>query len=81
LREINYYLWRKRRLKLEHFKYPCILTGVEDFSWEESYVLGIFDQEEYVQLKKKRPSYTDHFKLVRLEDIIDDYSFWMSNYR
>ena len=56
----------------EHINYPCILTGAEDFSWEEPYLFGIFDQEEYERLKKKRPSYTDHFKLVRLEDIIDD---------
>ena len=56
----------------EHINYPCILTGAEDFSWEEPYVFGVFDQEEYERLKKKRASYTDHFKLVRLEDIIDD---------
>ena len=56
----------------EHINYPCILTGTEDFSWEEPYVFGVFDQEEYERLKKKRASYTDHFKLVRLEDIIDD---------
>jgi hypothetical protein len=55
-----------------HIKYPCILTGAEDFSWEEPYVFGFFDQEEYEKLKKKRPSYTDHFKLVKLQDIIDD---------
>jgi hypothetical protein len=56
----------------EHLKYPCTLTGMEDFSWEEPYVLGVFDQEEYEQLKKKRASYTDHFTLIKLEDIIDD---------
>ena len=104
----------------EHINYPCILTGAEDFSWEEPYLFGIFDKKEYKRLKKKRASYTDHFKLVKLEDIIDDlrgilvkvkrigdrkifvlplwdlkaigqkdenhqliedYSFWMSNYR
>ena len=56
----------------EYLKYPCTLTGMEDFSWEEPYVLGIFDAEEYEQLKRKRASYTDHFQLVRMEDIIDD---------
>jgi hypothetical protein len=49
-----------------------LLTGIEDFSWEEPYVLGIFDQDEYDILKIKRASYTDHFKLIRLEDRIDD---------
>ncbi len=53
-------------------KDTCILTGSEDFSWEEPYVFGVFDKEEYERLKKKRASYTDHFKLVKLEDIIDD---------
>jgi hypothetical protein len=56
----------------EQIKYPCLLTGTEDFSWEEPYLLGVFDQKEYEELKKKRASYTDHFKMVRLEDIIDD---------
>jgi len=58
----------------EHIKYPCFLTGAEDFSWEEPYLFGGFDQKEYERLKKKRASYTDH-------QLIDDYSFWMSNYR
>jgi hypothetical protein len=104
----------------EHIKYPCVLTGMEDFSWEEPYLLGVFDQEEYERLKKKRASYTDQFTLLKLEDriddlrgilvkvkrisdkkvfvlplwdlktvdrkdqnhqIIDNYSFWMTNYR
>ena len=56
----------------EHIKYPCLLTGMEDFSWEEPYLLGVFDQEEYEKLKKKRASYTDQFTLVKLEDRIDD---------
>jgi hypothetical protein len=56
----------------KHIKHPCLLTGMEDFSWEEPYLLGIFDQEEYEILKRKRASYTDHFKLIRLEDRIDD---------
>jgi hypothetical protein len=56
----------------KQIKYPCLLTGMEDFSWEEPYVLGIFDQDEYEILKKKRASYTDHFKLIRLEDRIDN---------
>jgi hypothetical protein len=56
----------------KNLTYPCLLTGMEDFSWEEPYVLGIFDQDEYDILKIKRASYTDHFKLIRLEDRIDD---------
>lgn len=56
----------------EHIKYPCVVTGTEDFSWEEPYVLGIFDEEEYKRLKKTRPSYTDMYKLIGPVKIIDD---------
>ncbi len=45
-------------------KNPCILTGIEDFSWEEPYVLGGWDQDEYKELKKHNPSFTDQFELV-----------------
>jgi hypothetical protein len=43
---------------------PCILTGIEDFSWEEPYILGGWDQAEYNELKKSNPSFTDHFELI-----------------
>ena len=56
----------------EHIKYPCIVTGTEDFSWEEPYLLGIFDDREYQQLKKTKPSYTDRYYLKGLVKIIDD---------
>ena len=103
----------------ENIKYPCILTGAEDFSWEEPYLFGFFSQKEYNELKNRRPSSTDRYKLKSLERIddlrgilvkvkrigdkktfilplwdlktaerkdpnhlmIDDYSYWMSNYR
>lgn len=57
---------------LEHIKYPCIVTGTEDFSWEEPYVLGIFDDKEYQELKKTKPSYTDRYYLKGPVKIIDD---------
>lgn len=56
----------------EHITYPCVLIGSEDFSWEEPYLFGSFDEKEYELLKKERPSYTDQYKLKRLGDIIDD---------
>lgn len=43
---------------------PCILTGIEDFSWEEPYILGGWDQAEYAKLKKDNPSFTDQFQLM-----------------
>lgn len=101
----------------EHIKHPCLLTGSEDFSWEEPYLFGFFSQKEYDELKRRRPSYTDRYQLKCLEgiddlrgilvkvkriadkktfilplwdlktaerkdpnhQIIDDYSYWMSN--
>jgi len=57
---------------LGHINYPCIVTGTEDFSWEEPYVLGVFDDKEYQQLKKTKPSYTDKYFLKGLVKIIDD---------
>lgn len=49
-----------------NIKTPCLLTGVEDFPWEEPYVMGGRNQKEYGELKKENPSYTDQFKLVEL---------------
>ena len=53
---------------LEHLnqnvQLPCLLTGGEDFDWEEYYVFGPGDEEEYKELKKTRPSYRDTFELL-----------------
>jgi len=46
---------------------PCKVTGIEDFRWEEIYVLGPGDQEEYDHLKKTQPSYTDHYELLGID--------------
>ena len=52
---------------------PCELTGIEDFLWEEFYVLGPGDPAEYEEEKKTKASYTDTFKLIDFEDYIDEY--------
>jgi len=51
---------------------PCELTGIEDFRWEEYYVLGPGDMDEYEELKKTQPSYTDTFKLIAVENDITE---------
>ena len=56
----------------EHLELPCQLTGIEDFDWEEYYVIGPGDQKEYENLKKTRASYRDKFKMVSFEDLIDE---------
>jgi len=63
----NYYKYLKSNIKK-----PCVLTGMEDFSWEEPYLLGGWDKREYEELKKVNPSYTDHFDFIDFENEIDD---------
>jgi len=47
-------------------KTPCLFTGIEDFLWEEPYVIGGWDKREYQELKKNNPSFTDQFELLEL---------------
>ena len=61
-----------------YFKYlknniqkPCIMTGAEDFDWEEPYLLGGWSKKEYEELKLVRPSYTDRFELMKFVDVDD----------
>lgn len=56
-------------------QFPCEVTGIEDFQWEEPYVIGGWSQKEYERLKKTQPSYTDRFDLLAIEQ--DAYSEWM----
>jgi hypothetical protein len=45
---------------------PCDVTGVEDFQWEEFYVVGPGDKAEYKKLRQNQPSYRDVFELTRI---------------
>ncbi|MEJ7739602.1 MAG: calcium-binding protein [Chitinophagaceae bacterium] len=49
-----------------------ILTGMEDFPWEEKYLLGGWSKKEYEELKKTNPSYTDKFEFIQLLEDIDE---------
>ncbi|MBI4599047.1 hypothetical protein HY734_02520 [Candidatus Uhrbacteria bacterium] len=51
---------------------PVRVTGIEDFDWEEFYVLGPGDKDEYDELKKIQPSYNDVFEMTGLKGEIDD---------
>jgi len=52
----------------------AVLTGREDFLWEEFYVFGPGDKNEYEELKKSRASYTDLFALIDIpEKTIGEY--------
>ena len=56
----------------ENIVNPCELTGIEDFRWEEFYILGPGDKKEYEELKKTRPSYQDVYKFISFDDQIED---------
>ncbi len=47
-----------------NIKRPCLLTGTEDFPWEEYYVMGPGSKAEYEKLKKTKPSYKDTFEFI-----------------
>ena len=56
----------------ENLGFPCYLTGIEDFSWEERYVFGYGSKTEYEKLKKTQPSYTDTFEFLGFDDELDE---------
>jgi len=58
-----------------NLKLPCLVTGIEDFQWEEVYVIGYGDRREYRRLKLKQPSYTDVYELQSIE--VGPSSEWM----
>jgi hypothetical protein len=58
-----------------HLSLPCIVTGIEDFQWEEIYVIGPGDKEEYEHLKKNQPSYKDQYELLGID--CETKSEWM----
>ncbi len=53
----------------QHLELPCQLTGIEDFDWEEYYVIGPGDKREYERLKKSKPSYTDTFDMISFDEV------------
>ncbi len=55
----------------ENLDKPCLLTGIEDFKWEEKFVFGYGSQGEYKKLKQTRASYRDTFELVAFEKLDD----------
>jgi hypothetical protein len=57
----------------KNIQMPCIMTGMEDFDWEEPYLLGGWSQKEYEKLKLTNPSYTDKFEFICFVAEIDDW--------
>ena len=61
-------LLKYRKYLLEQLDKGIVLTGREDFPWEEIYFFGPGNQVEYEQLKKKNPSYKDEYRLIGLSE-------------
>ena len=57
---------------------PCDVTGIEDFRWEECYVIGPGDPKEHERLRQTQPSFQDTFELLAIEQ--DVFSEWMMFY-
>ncbi len=65
-------LSRYKEFLEKHLSLPVQVRGIEDFDWEEFYVLGPGDKDEYEELKKTRPSYTDIFEVLGFSDHLND---------
>jgi len=50
-----------------HLALPCEVTGIEDFRWEEYYVIGPGSKKEYERLWETQPSYRDRYELRSIE--------------
>jgi len=62
----------------QNLELPCHLTGIENFEWEEYYVVGPGSKKEYERLKKMRLSYLDTFELINFDDQVDeDYGIYV----
>lgn len=71
--EVNLENLEKYRDFLEaNIELPCYLTGIEDFDWEEFYIFGPGDEEEYEELKKTRPSHADIFEFIGFSEMLSD---------
>ena len=54
----------------QNIQFPCHVTGIEEFEWEEEYTMNSGSKKEYAKLKKTKPSHTDTFKIDRFEDLV-----------
>ncbi|MDZ7696371.1 MAG: hypothetical protein U5R49_05370 [Deltaproteobacteria bacterium] len=50
----------------------CEITGIEDFEWEEYYIIGPGSKKEHEELRKTYPSYMDIYKVIEFEEDPDE---------
>ena len=51
---------------------PCSVTGIEDFHWEEYYIIGPGSRKEHERLRKTKPSYLDTYEFLGFEDRVQN---------
>ena len=58
----------------KNIDFSGLVTGMDDFRWEEYYIFGPGDDKEYEELKKTHPSCTDKYKILGFDedDDVDD---------
>lgn len=61
-------LLKYRKYLLEQMDKGTVLTGREDFPWEEKYLIVPGNRAEYERLKKENPSYKDDYKLIDISE-------------
>lgn len=66
---IEYY----RTYLAEQLELPALVCGCEDFPWEEFYVMGPGDKQEYEMLKRTKASYTDILKMTSVASACHSY--------
>jgi hypothetical protein len=55
----------------QHLAFPCRVTGIESFAWEENYLYEDGSEQEHARLRKTRPSCLDTYELLSLDDDVD----------
>ena len=58
----------------QQLQLPVELTGIEDFQWEEYYVIGPGSKKEHDKLRKSRPSYLDTYDLLEFKGRINGWT-------
>ena len=55
----------------QHVEFPCQVTGIESFEWEESYMYEDGDEKEHERLRKTQPSCMDKYELLSFDNEVD----------
>ncbi len=59
----------------------CEITGIEDFQWEEYYIIGPGSKREHEKLRKTQPSFMDTYKIAGFDDEPDEHYGILINLR